>query len=92
MTSVLAFKIVAILAFSAVTWGIFRMLSGKGDYETTLSAYLYVISLLYLLLLVLNLISGFAVRRIHRISASRSRAAYVLAVLLLGGSPGFGGQ
>jgi hypothetical protein len=34
MTSMLAFKIVAILVFSAVIWSIFRILGGKGDYET----------------------------------------------------------
>jgi hypothetical protein len=57
MTSMLAFKIVATLVFSAMMWSVFRILGGKGDYETTLRAYLYVISPIYLLLLILTLIA-----------------------------------
>ena len=57
MSSMLAFKIIAILVFSAVMWSVFRILGGKGDYETTLSAYLYVICPIYLLSLILTLIA-----------------------------------
>ncbi len=57
MTSMLAFKIVATLVFSAVVWSVFRLLGGRGDYETTLCAYLYAICPIYLLLLILTLIA-----------------------------------
>lgn len=55
--SMLAFKILAILAFSGVILMTFRLVRGKGNYETTLCAYLYLISPLYLLLVVLYVIS-----------------------------------
>lgn len=44
----IAFKIVCILAFSAVIFAIMRLLGGSGDYLRTLTAYLYLISPLYL--------------------------------------------
>lgn len=51
-----AFKVVAILLFSAVIHGLFRLLRGRGSYLRTLTAYLYMISPLYLALVVLSLI------------------------------------
>jgi hypothetical protein len=51
-----AFKVIAILLFSWVVWGVFRLLGGKGEYLATLSAYLYMVSPLYLALVVLSLI------------------------------------
>ncbi len=55
-----AFKVVAILVFSGIFWGTFRLVGGRADYLRTLTAYLYMISPLYLVLVVLSLVgSGF---------------------------------
>ena len=55
--SILAFKIVAILIFSWAILLAFRLMGGKGSYETTLCAYLYVVSPLYLLWILLNVVN-----------------------------------
>jgi hypothetical protein len=55
--SMLALKIVAILTFAGLTLWIFRIVGGKGDYETTLCACLYIISPVYLFLIVTHVIS-----------------------------------
>lgn len=51
-----AFKVIAILTFSWVVWGSFRLLGGRGAYLGTLTAYLYMVSPLYLALVVLSLL------------------------------------
>lgn len=50
-----AVKIVALLAGAAVVLGAFRLVGGRGGYEDTLIAYLYVVSPLYLALTLLRL-------------------------------------
>ena len=55
--SMLALKIIAILTFAGLIVMIFRLVGGEGDYETTLCAGLYIISPVYLLLVVTNMIS-----------------------------------
>ena len=55
--SMLALKIFAILTFTGVVVLVFRLLGGKGDYETTLCACLYIISPVYLFLIVTHVIS-----------------------------------
>lgn len=54
--SMLALKIIAILTFAGFILGGFRLVGGKGDYETTLCAGLYIISPIYLFLIVTNVI------------------------------------
>jgi hypothetical protein len=55
-----AFKVIAILLFSGGVWAAFRLLGGQGTYLRTLTAYIYMVSPLYLALVVLSLIgSGF---------------------------------
>ncbi len=51
-----AFKVVAILLFSAIVHGLFRLLRGGATYLRTLTAYIYMVSPLYLALVVLSLI------------------------------------
>ncbi len=55
--SMLALKIFAILTFAGVILLLFRLVGGKGDYETTLCACLYIISPVYLFLIVTHVIS-----------------------------------
>jgi len=57
-----AFKVIAILLFSAVVQGLFRIVGGSGGYLRTLTAYLYMVSPLYLALVVLSLIAQGLVR------------------------------
>ncbi|GAB4376004.1 MAG: hypothetical protein Kow00114_39460 [Kiloniellaceae bacterium] len=57
-----AFKVIAILLFSAVVQGLFRLAGGSGGYLRTLTAYLYMVSPLYLALVVLSLIAQGLVR------------------------------
>jgi hypothetical protein len=54
--SMLALKVIAILTFAGFIVAIFRLIGGKGDYETTLCAGLYIISPVYLFLVVTNVI------------------------------------
>ncbi len=61
-TGMAAFKIVAILLFSAVIHGIFRLVRGSGTYLRTLTAYIYTVCPLYLLLVVLSLIAQGLIR------------------------------
>ncbi len=49
-----AFKILIIPFDAFLVWAAFRVVGGAGRYDATLSAYLYVISPLYLALVVLN--------------------------------------
>jgi hypothetical protein len=55
--SMLALKILAFISFSGVIMLAFRLVGGTANYEITLSAYLYIISPLYLILVMLRLIS-----------------------------------
>ena len=55
--SMLALKIFAILTFAGVIILGFKLVGGKGDYETTLCAGLYIISPVYLFLVVTHVIS-----------------------------------
>ena len=57
-----AFKVIAILAFSGVVWGVYRAVGGRGDYLRTLTAYIYMVSPLYLALVVLSLMAQGLVR------------------------------
>jgi hypothetical protein len=57
-----AFKIVAILGFSAVIFGAMRLLGGRGDYLRTLAVYVYAICPLYLAGIVFHLIGQGIVR------------------------------
>lgn len=52
-----AYKVVAILLFSAVIHGLFRLVRGKAGFLRTLTAYIYMVSPLYLALVVLTLVS-----------------------------------
>ncbi len=61
-TGMAAFKIIAILLFSAVVHGAFRLLGGSGAYLRTLSAYIYAVCPLYLTLVVLSLIAQGLIR------------------------------
>lgn len=49
------FKVVALVAFAAVIHGLFKALGGTAKFPSTLSAYLYAVSPLYLLLVLLDL-------------------------------------
>ena len=55
--SILALKMLAFLTFSGVILLIFRLFDGKGDYETTLCASLYITSPVYLFLIVTHVLS-----------------------------------
>jgi hypothetical protein len=55
--SMFALKIIAILTFAGLILLVFRIVGGNSDYETTLCACLYIISPVYLFLIVTNLIS-----------------------------------
>ena len=57
-----AFKVIAILLFSGIVWGAYRLFGGRGDYLRTLTAYIYMVSPLYLVLVVLSLIAQGLVR------------------------------
>lgn len=62
--SMLTLRIIAIVTFAGLTLLIFRMLGGKGDFETPLCACLYIISPFYLFLIVANVINlGIVTRR-----------------------------
>ena len=61
-TGMAAFKVIAILLFSAVIHGCFRLLGGKGAFLRTLAAYIYAVSPLYLALVVMSLIAQGLVR------------------------------
>lgn len=61
-TGMAAFKVVAILLFSAVIHGIFRLVGGHGQFLSTLTAYIYAVCPLYLALVVLSLIAQGLVR------------------------------
>lgn len=61
-TGMAAFKVVAILLFSAVIHGIFRLFGGSGSYLRSLTAYIYAVCPLYLVLVVLSLIAQGFVR------------------------------
>jgi hypothetical protein len=67
----IAFKIVCILAFSAVIFVIMRLLGGSGDYPRTLTAHLYLISPLYLTGIVLELMARGVVRSYDEDIATR---------------------
>lgn len=54
--SMFVVKILAILAFSSAVFWSFRIVGGRGDYRTTLCAYLYLICPLYLFFTLLDLI------------------------------------
>lgn len=60
--TMVAYKVVAILLFSAVVWAMFRLVGGRGDYLRTLIAYIYMVSPLYLVGVVLGLIATGFVR------------------------------
>lgn len=49
------FKVVALIVFAAVIQGLFRALGGNAKFAATLSAYLYAVSPLYVLLVLLDL-------------------------------------
>ena len=55
--SMLALKIVAVLTFAGLIVLLFRLVGGRGNYETTLCACLYVVSPVYLFLIVTHVIS-----------------------------------
>ncbi|MEH6813201.1 MAG: hypothetical protein V7677_11785, partial [Motiliproteus sp.] len=55
--SLLALKIVALISFSGLVVGIFRLLGGTGNYQTTLCACLYIVSPVYLFLLVTQVVN-----------------------------------
>jgi len=55
--SMLAIKIFALLTFAGLILLVFRIVGGKGDYETTLCACLYIVSPVYLFLIVTSVIS-----------------------------------
>lgn len=76
-----AFKVIAILLFSWVVWGVFRLLGGKGGYLGTLTAYLYMVSPLYLAGVVLILIAqGFVRAYDHDLAVSlRANPLYFMA-------------
>lgn len=50
-----AFKLVALVAAAAIIHGLFRLLRGRADFAATFSAYLYLVSPLYLALLLVHL-------------------------------------
>ncbi|HJQ55993.1 MAG TPA: YIP1 family protein [Vineibacter sp.] len=60
--SMIAFKIVAFLAFSAVIFGVMRLLGGNGEYLKTLAVYAYLVCPAYLAAVVLDLIGRGIVR------------------------------
>jgi hypothetical protein len=53
--SMFVIKLLSILAFSGAVFAAFRMFGGKGHYLTTLCAYLYVVSPLYLFFTIVDL-------------------------------------
>jgi hypothetical protein len=55
--SMLVFKILSILLFSGIIMMAFRLFGGTGNYENTLCAYLYIVSPLYLFLLLLYILN-----------------------------------
>lgn len=55
--SLLIAKTVFILLYVCVIWGAFRLLGGTGSFDSTLTAYLYAVSPLYLSVILLNVIS-----------------------------------
>lgn len=69
-----AFKIVAIMIFSGIIWGILRLFGGTADYVRTLIAYLYAVSPAYLALIVLNLMSRGIIRAYDGALADQMRA------------------
>ena len=98
--SMFVIKLLAILAFSGAVFAAFRMLDGKGNYLTTLSAYLYVVSPLYLLFTIvdrtmLGLLSsnpelaeswntGWSLTQAHIDTLSRESPGRAAALMLLG--------
>jgi len=61
--SMIAFKVVAILLFAGIITLSFRIVGGSGSFETTLSAYLYSVSPIYLLLILLDMMMRGALTR-----------------------------
>ncbi len=61
--SMIAFKVIAILLFAGIITLSFRIVGGSGSFETTLSAYLYSVSPVYLFLVVLEMMTRGALDR-----------------------------
>lgn len=57
-----AFKLVALVAAAAIIHGLFRLLRGRAHFAATFAAYLYLVSPLYLALLLLHLAGDGIVR------------------------------
>ncbi len=55
--SMIAYKVLAILIFAGVIMAVFRVVGGKGSFEATLCAYLYVVCPLYLALILLDTVA-----------------------------------
>ena len=55
--SILIAKTIFLFLFVCVVWGLFRLLGGRGSFEATLAAYLYIVSPVFLAVILLNLIS-----------------------------------
>ena len=69
--SMIAYKLIAILVFAGVIMAAFRVVGGKGSFEATLCAYLYVICPLYLALVVLDAVTLGALSSWNRDAALR---------------------
>jgi len=69
--SMIAYKLIAILVFAGVIMAAFRVVGGKGSFEATLCAYLYVICPLYLALVVLDAVTLGALASWNRDAALR---------------------
>jgi hypothetical protein len=55
--AMIAFKVVAIFLFAFVIWAAFRIVGGRGEFMRTLIAYIYMVSPLYVVAILLTLIS-----------------------------------
>lgn len=75
-----AYKVVAILLFSGIVWGTFRLVGGRGEYQRTLIAYIYMVSPLYLAMVVLTLIATGFVRAYDAELGLRLRVEPILFV------------